>query len=505
MNRDRIYLLLYSLILFLIFLWNVPLLDPDEPVYGETAKEMIAAGDWLSPRIYGDFWYDKPPLFYWLEAVSFSLLGVSTFSARLPSALIAAGTVLYVYGAAERLFSRRIAFTGAFILASSLEFIVIARAAVTDMTLTAALTAALFSFLEKRYAAAYIACGFALLAKGPIGFGFPAFIVGLWLLAQKRFTWKPIMALRWYWGIPLACLVGLPWYAYMVSVHGQPFVDTFLGYHNLVRFTQPEHAGKDHWWLYFVVLTAGFFPWTGALAGALARVRRFAADPKTLYLMVWAGFIFLFFSASSTQLFSYILPIFPPLAVLSALYLDDLAQEGTGRLFPQLHIFFLGITAAAVAAAPLTPVGGLSAKYGTALVMMILGLLAVRLFRGGNVRGFLFAQGALALFLTCAAWTLFAEPVREQFTSPHLSMRAAVTERPEGTALWIDPFYRPASAFYHDLYGRPMPDLTKPGASIPGPADLLVQKKVVRDWSPAVRDEWQTIWQTDTALLLRKS
>lgn len=293
MNRDRIYLLLYSLILFLIFLWNVPLLDPDEPVYGETAKEMIAAGDWLSPRIYGDFWYDKPPLFYWLEAVSFSLLGVSTFSARLPSALIAAGTVLYVYGAAERLFSRRIAFTGAFILASSLEFIVIARAAVTDMTLTAALTAALFSFLEKRYAAAYIACGFALLAKGPIGFGFPAFIVGLWLLAQKRFTWKLIMALRWYWGIPLACLVGLPWYAYMVSVHGQPFVDTFLGYHNLVRFTQPEHAGKDHWWLYFVVLTAGFFPWTGALAGALTRVRRFAADPKTLYLMVWAGFIFL--------------------------------------------------------------------------------------------------------------------------------------------------------------------------------------------------------------------
>ena len=368
MNRDRIYLLLYSLILFLIFLWNVPLLDPDEPVYGETAKEMIAAGDWLSPRIYGDFWYDKPPLFYWLEAVSFSLLGVSTFSARLPSALIAAGTVLYVYGTAERLFSRRIAFTGAFILASSLEFIVIARAAVTDMTLTAALTAALFSFLEKRYAAAYIACGFALLAKGPIGFGFPAFIVGLWLLAQKRFTWKPIMALRWYWGIPLACLVGLPWYAYMVSVHGQPFVDTFLGYHNLVRFTQPEHAGKDHWWLYFVVLTAGFFPWTGALAGALTRVRRFAADPKTLYLMVWAGFIFLFFSASSTQLFSYILPIFPPLAVLSALYLDDLAQEGAGRLFPQLHIFFLGITAAAVAAAPLTPAGGLPAKYGTALV-----------------------------------------------------------------------------------------------------------------------------------------
>lgn len=168
---SRIHVFAYCLILFLLFLGNVPLLDPDEPVYGATALEMLSTGDFLSPRIYGHYWYDKPPLFYWLEALSFAVLGASEFSARLPSALIAALTVIYVWHETEKLFSRRIAFTAACILASSLEFIVLARAAVTDMTLTAALTAALFSFFRKRYMMAYIACGFAFLAKGPIGFG----------------------------------------------------------------------------------------------------------------------------------------------------------------------------------------------------------------------------------------------------------------------------------------------------------------------------------------------
>lgn len=111
MASDRKYLFIYCLILFLLFLWNVPLLDPDEPVYGETAKEMLATGDFLSPRIYGEFWYDKPPLFYWLEAASFSILGISTFSARLPSALIGALTVLYVWYETEKLFSRRTGFS----------------------------------------------------------------------------------------------------------------------------------------------------------------------------------------------------------------------------------------------------------------------------------------------------------------------------------------------------------------------------------------------------------
>ena len=505
MHTNRNILILYCLLLFLLFVGNVPLLDPDEPVYGETAKEMIAAGDWLSPRIYGDFWYDKPPLFYWLEALSFSVLGVSEFSARLPSALAALGTVLYVYYAARRLLNERIAFAGALILASSLEFAVIARSAVTDMTLTAALTVALFSFLEQKYAAAYIACGFALLAKGPIGFGFPALIVAIWLAAQRKFTWKPIMALKWYWGIPLACAVGLPWYLYMTAVHGSAFIDTFLGYHNLTRFAQPEHAGQDHWWLYVVVLAAGCFPWSGAVFAMTGRLRSLVRDPVHLYLAVWAGFIFLFFSASSTQLFSYILPMFPPLAILAAVYLDSLSGQAVRpRLFMGCHLFFFLLTAGALAAAPLMPAGGPAVKYGLPILLLAAGAASAWAFYTKRFPAFYLMQGAVSLFLIASVWTLYAPAVREDFTSAHISQKALASPL-DGRPLYIDPFYRPAAAFYHDLYGLKMPDLEKGEPPIEGPAYVLVQKKIWKDWPAAEKALWRPLWDTKTAVLMEKS
>ena len=98
-NKRKTCLLLicFVVLLYGTYLGLIPLLDPDEPVYGETAKEMLLTGDWLSPRIYGEFWYDKPPLFYWLEAISFKLFGLSTWSARLPSVLATLISVLFLH------------------------------------------------------------------------------------------------------------------------------------------------------------------------------------------------------------------------------------------------------------------------------------------------------------------------------------------------------------------------------------------------------------------------
>ena len=94
-NRYGLSLFLLAALILLPFLGAAPLIDPDEPVYGQTAKEMLAAGDWLSPRIYGNFWYDKPPLFYWLEMISYSILGISDYASRLPSAILGIGTIMY--------------------------------------------------------------------------------------------------------------------------------------------------------------------------------------------------------------------------------------------------------------------------------------------------------------------------------------------------------------------------------------------------------------------------
>ena len=105
-NKNAFLIFVFALLLYGLFSDIIPLVDPDEPVYGETAKEMLLTGDWLSPRIYGEYWYDKPPLFYWLDAVSFSVFGVSTFAARFPSAIIGACTASYLY-----LFTRKLLFS----------------------------------------------------------------------------------------------------------------------------------------------------------------------------------------------------------------------------------------------------------------------------------------------------------------------------------------------------------------------------------------------------------
>lgn len=171
--RFIIVIFVASLIMF-YNLGSVPLFDPDEPVYAETAKEMIKFNDFLSPRIFGEFWYDKPPMYYWLVAAAFKLFGISEFTARVPSALLAVVCAGYIYRACSRLFDQTVGLLSALVLATSIEFFYLGKAAVTDITLTFYLTVALISFLEKRFYLFYIGAALATLTKGPIGILFPA-------------------------------------------------------------------------------------------------------------------------------------------------------------------------------------------------------------------------------------------------------------------------------------------------------------------------------------------
>lgn len=526
LNKNCILLFLFCLALYGTFSGLIPLLDPDEPVYGETAKEMLSTGDWLSPRIYGEFWYDKPPLFYWLESLSFTLFGVSTTSARLPSILMGALLSPYLYLSMRKLVGEKAALYGAFICASSLEIIVLARSSVTDQTLTFTLTVALISFLRKEYIPAYIFCGLSLLAKGPIGFGFPALIVGLWMIFSRSFTFKNIMALRWTWGIPLACLVGLPWYLAMGMIHGDAFIDTFLGYHNVTRFISPEHVGQNHYWLYLVVLIAGFYPWTGTLPGILRRFRTWKSDPVLFYLIVWALFIFIFFTLSSTQLFSYILPMFPPLSLLAGKYLTELAEAGhVSKALIGFHLFFALATAIAISLAPLTPAGGTIMKYGISLFMILSALFSVRMLSKGRMRGFLCSQACLILLFVTSVWGLFAAPVSSLFTSKSIAETLTETEKAPELPVYIDTFYRPSIAFYTDIYGKALPEFDErkreetakneadgvllPGKdnslTLPDRAYILVQKKVYTHWPEELKKGNQVLWEKDTAVFLKRN
>lgn len=215
---------------FIMFfrLGGIPLLDPDEPVYAQTAVEMLAHQDFLSPRIYGDFWYDKPPLYYWLTAASISVFGNTEFAARFPAALLAVGSALLLYLAGMKLLRRRAALFAALALVTSIEFFYLGKAAVTDSTLTFFFSASLLAYaLDKKYWM-YLCMALAVLTKGPVGIVLPSAIIFVHLLVTRQSArLREMKLLR---GICLVLLVAGPWYFLMYHLHGAAFLEIFLAF-----------------------------------------------------------------------------------------------------------------------------------------------------------------------------------------------------------------------------------------------------------------------------------
>jgi len=315
-------------------LGDVPLLDPDEPVYAETAREMVQFNDFVSPRIYGDFWYDKPPMYYWMVAGSFKVFGVNEFASRLPSALLAVAGAVLTYVAGRNFFGERGGTLAGLILATSLEYFYLGKAAVTDITLTFFLTASLFAFLHNRYYLFYFCAALAVVTKGPIGVIFCVAIIMLYIAVTGK--WVLLKNMKLVSGAVLFLLVALPWYLLMYSYHGMAFIETFLGFHNLTRFLQPEHPSGTLWYYYIPVLILGFFPWTSFLGQAVRSALKETgpAHDSLIFMVIWALVVFLFFSTSQTKLVSYILPMYPPLALIVGWYFDKIWS----------HIQFRGLT-----------------------------------------------------------------------------------------------------------------------------------------------------------------
>lgn len=453
-NRYGLSLFLLAALILLPFLGAAPLIDPDEPVYGQTAKEMLAAGDWLSPRIYGNFWYDKPPLFYWLEMISYSILGISDYASRLPSAILGIGTIMYVYTQAKQLFNKEIAYLAGLILITSLGFVYIGKAAVTDMTLMLTLTVAMLSFYRKKYYLAYAFCGLALLAKGPIGYGFPALIMLFYIIVCRH--WSLLKTMKIPQGILLAFIIGLPWYFLMYQAHGNEFLDTFIGYHNVTRFTAPEHPGQNRLYFFIPVLLAAMMPWSGAIVPALHRFWKERGPFKDVltFCVVWAVFIFVFFSLSQTQLVTYIAPMFPPTALVIAWYTWDLQQRGKRPLVWIGTLIILGAAFAACNAIPLNE----DAEFFKPVILCVSILFAfitlvpaLFLYRKRWVPAFATVAACMAVFSTVAFG--LSIPTLEVYLSSSDIAQELRAHYDGYSPIYIDKFIRPGVAFYSDLYG----------------------------------------------------
>lgn len=454
-STSALIILVISGIIMFYNLGGIPLLDPDEPVYAETPKEMYTFNEFISPRIYGEYWYDKPPMYYWLVAASYKIFGVTEFAARFPSALLGVLCVLAVYIFARRFFGGKAGLTSALVLATSIEYFYLGKAAVTDITLNLFLTLCLLSFIDKRYYWAYFWAGLATVTKGPIGLIFPGAIVFLYLAVTGNFS--ELKKMKIPTGIALFSLVAIPWYWIMFQIHGTIFIDTFLGFHNITRFTSPEHPELVVWYYYIPVLLLGFFPWTALGVQAVwASLTKGSRERNVLlFLNVWAAFIFLFFTVSRTKLVSYILPMFPPLAMIVGWYIDYL-WSGRKKTCPSwpilltiLVLFLVGGMFLGLKAMPELASGVIAQS----VILVIMAVAVVYLtWRKSFQQAFWMQVIAMTLFSMVLMTVLFpiAAPA---FTVKNIANDFRANY--DGVSpVYVVKFLHPGFTFYTDIYGN---------------------------------------------------
>ncbi|HET6370598.1 MAG TPA: glycosyltransferase family 39 protein [Nitrospiria bacterium] len=452
-----ILLIATGLLLFCFGLGHYGLLDPDEPLYGETAREMIVLGDWLSPHMNFKPWFDKPIFFYWQMIVAFKLFGINEFGARFWSAILGIGGLLLVYRFSLLLFgSRRQALLSGLILATSLEYVIMARASVTDMTLTFFLTFALFSFWwgmtrpegRRAYWGLYLFSGLATLTKGPLGVLLPFGTIGIYLLLTRRLA--EIKRMRPIGGGLLFLAVSVPWYAGMYLLHGVEFGNTFLVQYNLGRFIKPEHVHQPY--LYYVpILLLGLLPWGFFLPVVLYRMARRWRESSILFLLVWFSFVLLFFTVAESKLPSYILPLFPAAAMLLAFAWEEARERKRDRSF---FISALGVPLVGVAFFVLPYLSTrLSLRYPSAVnrswilgaVLFAIGsAVAFRLARGRWNAAFFSQVAMMGLFIPTIL--LLIMPEVERYVSTKAIATQVVLEGKGEVASYR--YYRPSMTFY---------------------------------------------------------
>lgn len=332
--------------LFFFRLGGMALTDPDETFYAQTAREMLDRGEWITPYLYGRPQFEKPILFYWLVGTSYRIFGVNEFASRLPSAVFALLGVVCMYLLGRLLYNDRVGAFAALMLASNVEYVVLSRACVTDMALfTFMLAGVLFFFYgylkEKShfYILSAAAFAFATLTKGPVFLVLPLVVIILYAIIARDFKFlKKIPLVRC---VLVFLAIAAPWYLLMYKLHGKSFTDVFFGFHNITRFMESEHKIGSQVYYNIPIIMGGYFPWSVFLPFGLWHIfkKNLHPTPYTLkdrnvsiFILVWLAAIFIFFTASSTKLPTYIFPAFISLALITAVLWDDFLKKDASKV-----------------------------------------------------------------------------------------------------------------------------------------------------------------------------
>ena len=391
--------------IFFYGLGSLPLIGPDEPRYAQVAREMFTSGDWITTRLGGINWFEKPALTYWLSAAGYALFGENEFGARFFIAVFAAVGVLLVYWFGKRVRSARFGFLSAAVLATCGMWPGFARVATFDLTLSVALTLALTSFFlwerneeqqgrSRFFFAMSFALGLAVLAKGLVGIVLPSAIIGLYLLLTRRLKiiFNPKLLLI---GAAVFLATAATWYAPVIVKHGREFINEFFIGHHFQRYLSNKYKHPQPAYFFFLVALAGSFPWTFYLIGnawqSLRNWRETLADRLRLFLWLWVLATVGFFSFSGSKLPGYVLPIFPAISLLVGLELERWWQPVVERRTKMLAaltvalIAAVGIAAVFVSQRELGVAANDALLIGGVTVAVAVVHLVLWLWRGGKL------------------------------------------------------------------------------------------------------------------------
>ncbi len=359
LSRNSLILLLAAFaVIWFGTLEHRRLINPDEGRYAEIPREMVASGDWVTPRLNDIKYFYKPPLQYWATAAAFSAFGEHHWTARLWPALTGFLGILLTGFAAARLYSPLTGIIAGAILGSSVLWNVIGHANTLDMGVSALLAAAVLALClaqrddtreSRRWRdGAWVLLALATLSKGLIGLVLPAATVVAYIVWQR--DWGLLLRLRPLRGSAILLAITAPWFI-AVSLANPEFPHYFFIHEHFERFLTKAHGRYQPAWYFIPILLVGMIPWLGSLAQGLWRgwnrdqARGFSASR---FLLTWTVVVFGFFSVSSSKLPSYILPIFPAIAILIGIHLAS-CEGRPGLRWQAVPAILLGIAALVLA------------------------------------------------------------------------------------------------------------------------------------------------------------
>jgi 4-amino-4-deoxy-L-arabinose transferase-like glycosyltransferase len=494
-----------------LFLWQLgaaPLFDVDEGAFAQASREMLNSGDWGHTTLNGADRFDKPILIYWFQAALMGLIGPYDWVARLPSALAVLAALFMVHRFCAHQFDQQVANRAMLMLASSLGLLSIGRAATADGLLNAliiATTLSLWLFAANGQRShlrwAYAWCALGILAKGPIAVLVPGGALLVWSLFSDRgrTAWRAIFCPS---GWVILLLIAAPWYLYALDRHGMAFIEGFILKHNVERFTGTLEGHGGSFLYYLVFLPLLLLPWSGLGIRMLASVKKLWTQALPKFFLLWAAFVFVFFSLSGTKLPHYMLYGLTPLVILIAVNTTQYPLSRIVSVLVWLSLALGWLTAlglpALVAYGAITISdpwyqGLLSTAPSAHLVWAFSSLCGFAWLILWRVKYWpewdrLFAAGWLASMLwvaVCIPW--LAQTLQSPFKEAAQWMQA--NHPNQQVVQWR--LHQPSFAFY---LGRPTPQIE------PGPHDWLIARA---DRLDNLSGQYTTIYQNRGLVLLK--